>query len=164
MSEAAQQRDAADEGRLDTRGSIILGRVIVNQGKVVRPSQLIASVRQTEGEVARGTRILMARLLLTGLVVGCCTACMVSLHPRTTLEGRPFDAGRAETIHAGQTEAQVREVLGEPFQLNGRPPDTVWRYYERFTPRGCGPVPTVIREFRVTFVNGVVVSPRSAAP
>ncbi len=46
-SRAAQQRDAADEGRLDPCGSIVVGTVIVNQGKVVRPSQLIASVGQT---------------------------------------------------------------------------------------------------------------------
>jgi hypothetical protein len=44
---AAQQRDAADEGRLEASGSIMVGPVIVNQGKVVRPSQLIASVRRT---------------------------------------------------------------------------------------------------------------------
>jgi hypothetical protein len=46
---AIEQRDAADEGRLDAYGTIVVGNeVIVNQGKVVRPSQLIASVRQTE--------------------------------------------------------------------------------------------------------------------
>jgi hypothetical protein len=45
--DAVEQRDAADEGRLEAYGSIIIGRVIVNQGEVVRPSQLIASVRQT---------------------------------------------------------------------------------------------------------------------
>ncbi len=44
---AAQQRDAADEGRLEASGSIMIGPVIVNQGKVVRPSQLIASVGPT---------------------------------------------------------------------------------------------------------------------
>jgi hypothetical protein len=44
---AVEQRDAADEGRVDARGTIIVGKVIVNQGKVVRPSQLIASVRRT---------------------------------------------------------------------------------------------------------------------
>jgi hypothetical protein len=46
--QAAEQRDAADEGRLDACGSILVGNeAIVNQGKVVRPSQLIASVGQT---------------------------------------------------------------------------------------------------------------------
>ncbi len=44
---AVQQRDAADEGRLDAYGSIIVGTVIVNKGKVVRPSQLIARVGLT---------------------------------------------------------------------------------------------------------------------
>jgi hypothetical protein len=48
MDDAAQQRDAADEGRLDAYGSAIVGnKVIVNQGEVVRPSQLIASVGPT---------------------------------------------------------------------------------------------------------------------
>ena len=47
MIGAVEQRDAADEGRLEQGGSIILGKVIVNEGKVVRPSQLIASVRAT---------------------------------------------------------------------------------------------------------------------
>ncbi len=47
MRGATQQRDAADEGRLELSGNIIIGTVIVNQGEVVRPSQLIASVRQT---------------------------------------------------------------------------------------------------------------------
>jgi hypothetical protein len=44
---AVQQRDAADEGRLEAYGSIVVGTVIVNQGEVVRPSQLIASVRRS---------------------------------------------------------------------------------------------------------------------
>ena len=48
-SRAAQQRDAADEGRLEPSGSIMVGSVIVNQDEVVRPSQLIASVRQIVG-------------------------------------------------------------------------------------------------------------------
>jgi hypothetical protein len=44
---AAEQRDAADEGRLEASGRMVLGTVIVNEGEVVRPSQLIASVRRT---------------------------------------------------------------------------------------------------------------------
>lgn len=42
-----QQADEADEGRLEAGCDIIVGPVIVNQGKVVRPSQLIRSVRPT---------------------------------------------------------------------------------------------------------------------
>jgi hypothetical protein len=52
VGRAVEQRDAADEGRLGACGSIIVGTVIVNQGEVVRPSQLIASVRPTEGETS----------------------------------------------------------------------------------------------------------------
>jgi len=44
---AIEQRDAADEGRLDAYGSIIVGKVIVNAARSVRPSQLITSVRRT---------------------------------------------------------------------------------------------------------------------
>jgi hypothetical protein len=48
MNRVAQQRDAADEGRLEPCGDMIAGNeVIVDEGKVVRPSQLIASVGQT---------------------------------------------------------------------------------------------------------------------
>jgi len=51
--DAAQQRDAADEGQLETCGSTVVGTVIVNQGEVVRPSQLIASVGPTKAEKER---------------------------------------------------------------------------------------------------------------
>jgi hypothetical protein len=56
MGGATQQRDAADEGRLDAYGSIIGGRIIVNQGEVVRPSQLIASVRRARVRGRRAAR------------------------------------------------------------------------------------------------------------
>jgi hypothetical protein len=49
---AAEQADAADEGRLEAGGSMMVGlfrgsAVIAHQGKVVRPSQLIRRVRRT---------------------------------------------------------------------------------------------------------------------
>jgi hypothetical protein len=51
---AVEQRDAADEGRLEQSRSTMVGQIIVFQGEVVRPSQLIASVGWTpvgcEGE------------------------------------------------------------------------------------------------------------------
>ncbi len=37
-----QQRDAADEGRLEPSGSIIVGRIIVNQGEVAYTAALAA--------------------------------------------------------------------------------------------------------------------------
>jgi hypothetical protein len=58
---AVEQRDAADEGRLEACGSIVIGnKLIVNQGRVVRPSQLIASVGPTpeeEGRFALASRL-----------------------------------------------------------------------------------------------------------
>jgi hypothetical protein len=45
--DAVEQRDAADEGRLDACAGIIVGKVIVNGARSVRPSQLITSVRRT---------------------------------------------------------------------------------------------------------------------
>ena len=55
MKGAAEQADAADEGRLAACGSMVAGlfcgsAVIVGEGKVVRPSQLIRGVRPTCGE------------------------------------------------------------------------------------------------------------------
>jgi hypothetical protein len=52
MDRDAEQRDAADEGRLVAYGNLFVGTVIKYQGEVVRPSQLIASVRPTCGEVS----------------------------------------------------------------------------------------------------------------
>jgi hypothetical protein len=51
--EAVEQRDAAVEGRLEPCGSTIIGALIVNQDKVVRPPQLIASVRRTHAPRVR---------------------------------------------------------------------------------------------------------------
>jgi hypothetical protein len=51
-SEAAEQRDEADEVRLEARRRMVVGAhlgraAIVNGGAGARPSQLIASVRRT---------------------------------------------------------------------------------------------------------------------
>jgi hypothetical protein len=52
-----EQRDAADEGRLEACENTIVGnKAVVNQGEVVRPSQLIASVRQTIEEGSQADR------------------------------------------------------------------------------------------------------------
>jgi hypothetical protein len=57
MRGAAEQRDAADEGRLEASGSIVVGAVIVNEGKVVHPSQLIASVRRLPARALTAHRV-----------------------------------------------------------------------------------------------------------
>ena len=48
---AAEQADAADEGRLEASRGIMVGPVTADQGKVVRPSQLIRRVGRTRGGV-----------------------------------------------------------------------------------------------------------------
>jgi hypothetical protein len=53
---AVEQADAADEGRLEAGGSTMVGKTIVNVGKVVRPSQLIRSVGLTLGKATGGRR------------------------------------------------------------------------------------------------------------
>jgi hypothetical protein len=51
MNEPPNNAMQLTRGRLDACGSIIVGNeAIVNEGKVVRPSQLIASVRRTRRE------------------------------------------------------------------------------------------------------------------
>jgi outer membrane protein assembly factor BamE (lipoprotein component of BamABCDE complex) len=163
---AAEQADAADEARLDACGTIIVGGVIVVEGRVVRASQLIRSVRQTVRVRARGKTSQMAHRILAGLLtlLICTTAC-VGLRPRTTLEGRPFDVANVQSIHPGLTEPDVRALLGEPYEVTVDGEHTVWRYYERFTPRGCDAnPPTISQEFRVRFAAGHVVSTEGASP
>jgi outer membrane protein assembly factor BamE (lipoprotein component of BamABCDE complex) len=102
---------------------------------------------------------------LAALALVACTAACMSLRPRTTLDGRPFNVIKVEAIHSGLTESDVREILGEPFEITADHEYSVWRYYERFTPRGCDPnPPTISREFRVRFLAGLVVSSEGAMP
>jgi hypothetical protein len=56
MEGAAEQRDAADEARLEPCAGILIGALIVDQGKVVRPSQLIASVLGDSSGLGGGER------------------------------------------------------------------------------------------------------------
>jgi hypothetical protein len=62
---AIQQRDAADEGRLEPCGGIIFGRVIVDESEVVRPSQLIASVIRTQRRGDGGSMRTWRRVAVT---------------------------------------------------------------------------------------------------
>jgi len=105
----------------------------------------------------------MARLVLALLTVVTTSSACASLRPRTTLEGQPFDASQVRAVRYGLPERDVRGLLGEPFEVLTDQQRTVWRYYERFTPRGCDPNPPVIsQEFRVTFLAGRVVSTEPA--
>ncbi len=70
MGGVAEQRDAADEGWSEPCGRAIVGTIIVLEGKVVHPSQLIASVRQTKGNRAMlGAVVSMVLLAATPVSV-----------------------------------------------------------------------------------------------
>ena len=106
-------------------------------------------------------RVVIGCAFLIAIVASNCRS--MALAPRTTLEGRPFDIGKAEIIQEGLGEAAVRELLGEPLEATSDGASTQWRYYERFTPRGCNP-PTLTQELRITFRDGLVVSRASVRP
>jgi outer membrane protein assembly factor BamE (lipoprotein component of BamABCDE complex) len=130
-------------------------------------SRLIAGLRQTTRcgakRVARSRRIGAGVALATWFSVGATGCFTASLQPRTTLEGRPFDVTKADAVHVGLSEPDVREILGDPLQITNDGQQTSWRYYERFTPRGCNP-PILSQEIRITFRGGVVVSSEAVRP
>jgi outer membrane protein assembly factor BamE (lipoprotein component of BamABCDE complex) len=105
----------------------------------------------------------MVRRVLALLAVVAISSACVGLRPRTTLEGKPFNASQVQTVRYGLAEPEVRGLLGDPFEVTTDAQHTVWRYYERFTPRGCDPNPPVMsQEFRVTFLAGRVESTEPA--
>jgi len=109
---------------------------------------------------------LLKRALATLAIIGTSMACF-GLRPRTTLEGNPFNVAEVGAVRPGLAEPEVRALLGEPFEVTTDEEGSVWRYYERFIPRGCDlNPPTISQEFRVEFVAGRVVStqPNSPAP
>jgi hypothetical protein len=80
-----------------------------------------------------------------------------------TYEGREFDISKAQFIQAGLNELAVREILGEPLESRSDGSSTLWRYYERFSPRGCNP-PMLSQELRISFRDGLVISTESVLP
>ena len=122
----------------------------------------LSAVFGRQSRSARERNGMVRRVLALLTVVTISSAC-VGLRPRTTLEGKPFNASQVQTVRYGLAELEVRELLGEPFEVMTDAQHTVWRYYERFTPRGCDRNPPVIsQEFRVTFVGGRVESTEPA--
>ena len=63
--------------------------------------------------------------------------CAYGLHPHTTLDGQPFATERLADLREGQSPDEVRALMGAPFEATDAPDGTVWRYYERWNPRGC---------------------------
>jgi hypothetical protein len=109
VDRAAQQRDAADEGRLEASGSIIVGQVIMDQGEVVRPSQLIASVGRT---------IVMRSLVTMIIAVMTCGCAGRSEKIALDHSGQPGVTGTFSNLHVdsrGVFGAEVRiAVTQEP--------------------------------------------------
>lgn len=75
---------------METSGSIVVGPLIVIQGKVVRPSQLIASVRRTMGSRWRQGRLLAAVIVLSG---GAACASSGALDRPYDVAGTPSETG-----------------------------------------------------------------------
>jgi outer membrane protein assembly factor BamE (lipoprotein component of BamABCDE complex) len=82
----------------------------------------------------------MTKMVATAAVILCAvwaSACASGLHPYTTLAGRHFPNTRAAELREGQTPAEVRALLGDPFEVTEAVESAVWRYYEKANPRGC---------------------------
>jgi outer membrane protein assembly factor BamE (lipoprotein component of BamABCDE complex) len=66
-------------------------------------------------------------LMVVPLVLSCAYA---TGKPRT-VQGQDFPYGQVEQVHEGMPVEQVRELLGEPFEVEATPTGKRWRYYER---------------------------------
>jgi outer membrane protein assembly factor BamE (lipoprotein component of BamABCDE complex) len=104
------------------------------------------------------------RAILAAAVIATTPGCAMALHPHTTLAGQRFDSERASEVHEGQGPDQIAAILGEPLEDRlGESGVRLWRYFEKFQPRGCTPVlfglslggrPTLTREVLVSFRDG----------
>jgi hypothetical protein len=69
------------------------------------------------------------------ILVMCCavawTGCSYALRPPVVDAGRAFPEGRLGEIKQGDSPEHVRNVLGEPFQIEGSAAAGRWRYYMR---------------------------------
>jgi hypothetical protein len=124
---AVQQRDAADEGRLEPCGSTIFGEQSHRErAAVVRPSQLIASVRRTFGGIMRRRWTLVAMVGITAVVGGAAywyhrwqqglAAALTDgiIHQLNTAHDvAPVNAGTWQQLRLGMTKAEVTQLLGE---------------------------------------------------
>jgi len=75
--------------------------------------------------LSRVARQILAAVLL--LLV----ACSYGTLPPRIVKGRNFPVVEAKAIREGMTSAQVRDALGEPFEVEKRGDKEYWRYYAR---------------------------------
>jgi hypothetical protein len=111
---------------------------------------------------SRWTAQLVMGLVALQAIVGC----TLNMESKLTLGGRSFPFWEKERLNPGQTEPEVRALLGDPLEVSGNERETTWRYFERFHPRYCrehflGVIPlsgrrVMYREARVVFRGGQV--------
>ena len=63
--------------------------------------------------------------------------CASHLYAHHTLAGRYFPVQRAAELQRGLAADAVRNLLGEPLQIDERSSGSTWRYFEVAQPRWC---------------------------
>jgi outer membrane protein assembly factor BamE (lipoprotein component of BamABCDE complex) len=64
-------------------------------------------------------------------------ACASHLYAHQTLAGRYFPVERAAELQRGLAADAVRNLLGEPLQIDDASSGSTWRYFEVAKPRWC---------------------------
>jgi hypothetical protein len=72
----------------------------------------------------------LTAVVLIGSVLGC-SACSYGLRPPKVEAGRGFSAGRDDNVKRGDHAAEVRTLLGEPYEIERNGDIERWRYYMR---------------------------------
>ena len=75
-------------------------------------------------------RSIFARLVLAvaGVVM---TSCALATAPPRIVKGKEFPQDKAESIHEGMSAQEVRDLVGEPLEVQAVGAESRWRYYER---------------------------------
>ena len=82
-----------------------------------------------DGGAARGS--VMARSIFFGIaaLISALSACSYGKGAPYAEEGRLFPWKKVTLVHKGMTADQVRDVLGDPFEVKAQDGAEVWRYY-----------------------------------
>jgi outer membrane protein assembly factor BamE (lipoprotein component of BamABCDE complex) len=117
-------------------------------------------------------QILAGRHILVTFSFVAWSACSYAIRPPTIEAGRSFSQGGLDQVRKGYRPAQVRNLLGEPYETDGNVNAERWRYYMRVRGAeerrflGFVPMPDSksLGEYEafVTFRNGLVDSVTSS--
>lgn len=66
-----------------------------------------------------------------GLVLPLLLSCAYATGKPRTVAGKDFPYAKVDQIHEGMPAEEVRQLLGEPLEVDEAPMGTRWRYYER---------------------------------